>query len=97
MEFHQEQPQNDDTPNKTLETAADDLSPLSSPPVPAPQQPSDGGGGVEDPRNAKPSSSEISDLEKKQRRAERFGMSVQLSEEEKRSSRAERWAFPIFF
>ncbi|XP_010253437.1 PREDICTED: protein MODIFIER OF SNC1 11 isoform X2 [Nelumbo nucifera] len=33
----------------------------------------------------------VSDLQKKIRRAERFGMPVQLSEEEKRSSRAERF------
>ncbi|XP_042477100.1 protein MODIFIER OF SNC1 11-like isoform X2 [Macadamia integrifolia] len=33
----------------------------------------------------------VSDLQKKIRRAERFGMSVQLSEEEKRNSRAERF------
>lgn len=32
----------------------------------------------------------VSDIQKKIRRAERFGMSVQLSEEEKRNSRAER-------
>lgn len=31
------------------------------------------------------------DLEKKMRRAERFGTAVVMSEEEKRSSRAERW------
>ncbi|XP_043709075.1 protein MODIFIER OF SNC1 11 isoform X2 [Telopea speciosissima] len=33
----------------------------------------------------------VSDLDKKMRRAERFGVSVQLSEEEKRNSRAERF------
>lgn len=33
------------------------------------------------------------DLEKKLRRAERFGMAVQLSEEEKRSARAHRFDF----
>lgn len=32
----------------------------------------------------------VTDIQKKMRRAERFGMSVQLSEEEKRNSRAER-------
>ncbi|POO02468.1 Protein MODIFIER OF SNC1 [Trema orientale] len=33
----------------------------------------------------------VSDIEKKIRRAERFGISVQLTEEEKRNSRAERF------
>lgn len=33
------------------------------------------------------------DLEKKMRRAERFGTQVVMSEEEKRSSRAERYLF----
>ncbi|XP_059667747.1 protein MODIFIER OF SNC1 11-like [Cornus florida] len=33
----------------------------------------------------------VSDMQKKIRRAERFGMAVQLSEEEKRNSRAERF------
>ncbi|XP_057983095.1 protein MODIFIER OF SNC1 11 [Malania oleifera] len=37
------------------------------------------------------SSAPVSDMQKKIRRAERFGMTVQLSEEEKRSSRAERF------
>lgn len=32
----------------------------------------------------------VSDVQRKMRRAERFGISVQLSEEEKRNSRAER-------
>ena len=32
----------------------------------------------------------LSDIQKKMRRAERFGISVQLSEKEKRNSRAER-------
>ncbi|XP_074591899.1 uncharacterized protein LOC141847729 isoform X2 [Curcuma longa] len=36
-------------------------------------------------------SSPVTDLEKKLRRAERFGMQVVLSEEEKRNSRAERF------
>ncbi|GLT79293.1 hypothetical protein SLA2020_507860 [Shorea laevis] len=35
-------------------------------------------------------STPVSDIQKKIRRAERFGMPVQLSEEEKRNSRAER-------
>ncbi|OVA18217.1 hypothetical protein BVC80_1835g646 [Macleaya cordata] len=36
-------------------------------------------------------SAPVTDLQKKMRRAERFGMAVQLSEEEKRNSRAERF------
>lgn len=42
----------------------------------------------------------VSDIEKKMRRAERFGISVQLTEEEKRNSRAERcsrYYFVFFF
>ena len=35
----------------------------------------------------------VSDIEKKMRRAERFGISVQLTEKEKRDSRAERYCF----
>ncbi|KAL2229429.1 UNVERIFIED_CONTAM: hypothetical protein Sindi_1922600 [Sesamum indicum] len=35
----------------------------------------------------------VSDIEKKMKRAERFGMPLQLSEEEKRNSRAERYGF----
>lgn len=34
----------------------------------------------------------VTDIQKKMRRAERFGLSVQLSEEEKRNSRAERYS-----
>lgn len=37
----------------------------------------------------------VTDIQKKIRRAERFGMPVQLSEEEKRNSRAERYL--LFF
>ncbi|KAK6942873.1 hypothetical protein RJ641_028250 [Dillenia turbinata] len=37
----------------------------------------------------------FSDTQKKIRRAERFGMPVQLSEEEKRNSRADRFGTPI--
>ena len=40
----------------------------------------------------------LSDVEKKIRRAERFGISVQLSEQEKRNSRAQRYnLFPLHF
>lgn len=44
-----------------------------------------------DPGNDAP----LSDVQKKIRRAERFGISVQLSEKEKRNSRAERSNPPI--
>lgn len=44
------------------------------------------------------SSAPASDIEKKIRRAERFGISVQLTEEEKRNSRAERYLIvPVNF
>lgn len=42
----------------------------------------DGGGGGKD-----------TDIQKKMKRAERFGTTVQLSEEEKRNTRAERYFF----
>lgn len=35
----------------------------------------------------------VTDIQKKMKRAERFGMPVNLSEEEKRNSRAERYIF----
>uniref|UniRef100_A0A7N0UVB8 THO1-MOS11 C-terminal domain-containing protein n=1 Tax=Kalanchoe fedtschenkoi TaxID=63787 RepID=A0A7N0UVB8_KALFE len=43
-------------------------------------------------RDSEPTSNEpVTDVQKKMKRAERFGMPVQLSEEEKRTSRAERF------
>ncbi|KAJ8747081.1 hypothetical protein K2173_014488 [Erythroxylum novogranatense] len=45
----------------------------------------------EDPKTGKATAALVSDTEKKIRRAERFGITVQLSEQEKRSSRAERF------
>lgn len=35
----------------------------------------------------------VTDIEKKMKRAERFGVAVHLSEKEKRNSRAERYSF----
>ncbi|KAJ6839697.1 protein MODIFIER OF SNC1 11-like [Iris pallida] len=61
-----------------------------------------GGDGAEDPREAKPPSipseensappaAPATNLKKKARQAERFGLPIQLSEQEKRNSRAERF------
>lgn len=60
------------------------------------------GGGDGDEKKGSPSAadvktsdvdggSEATDIQKKMKRAERFGMPVHLSEEEKRNSRAERY------
>lgn len=60
------------------------------------------GGGDSDEKNGSPASADVktsdvdgggeaTDIQKKMKRAERFGMPVHLSEEEKRNSRAERY------
>ena len=46
--------------------------------------------GAENPSAAAAAGAAATDLEKKMRRAERFGTQVVMSEDEKRSSRAER-------
>ncbi|XP_038972867.1 protein MODIFIER OF SNC1 11-like isoform X3 [Phoenix dactylifera] len=86
---------------KTLESEAVTPPPTAGGPEtpPAPLLPPAAGeeGGAE-PSSAQttttsgpPAPPPATDLEKKLRRAERFGMSVQLSEEEKRSARAQRF------
>ena len=50
--------------------------------------------GPKDSENSK-STAPVTDIEKKIRRAERFGITVQLSEQEKRNTRAER--YKIYF
>lgn len=72
----------------------------------AQQSPSSGGGGgadetkgisdaVEVKTNEGDESGAVTDIQKKMKRAERFGVAVQLSEKEKRNSRAERYS--IFY
>lgn len=51
-------------------------------------------GPKKDSENSK-STAPVTDIEKKIRRAERFGITVQLSEQEKRNTRAER--YKIYF
>ncbi|KAG6744067.1 hypothetical protein POTOM_052776 [Populus tomentosa] len=53
-------------------------------------------GPKKDSENSK-SAAPVTDIEKKIRRAERFGITVQLSEQEKRNSRAERYKICFFF
>ncbi|ONK61859.1 uncharacterized protein A4U43_C08F34320 [Asparagus officinalis] len=93
MESHQEPLI--ETLDKTLEPSKESSSPTPSPSLPPQAEQTarrrGDGGGSEEPTDAKPAASEICDIEKKQRRAERFGVPFQLSEEEKRSSRAERF------
>ncbi|GER43490.1 SAP domain-containing ribonucleoprotein [Striga asiatica] len=52
------------------------------------QTPASFGGGVDE---SKGESAAVTDIQKKMKRAERFGMPVQMTEEEKRSSRSERF------
>ncbi|XP_077216930.1 uncharacterized protein LOC143851399 [Tasmannia lanceolata] len=92
-----------EVPNKTLEkpnpnlTERLDTSPSSLPTLPSLEEPQKEC--EEEPKeNKSPTpdaemspSPPVSDLQKKFRRAERFGMPVQLSEEEKRNSRSERF------
>lgn len=71
-------------------------SAVTEPPKKSP--PSDGGAKEQaklDPPVADGGSKET-DIQKKMKRAERFGTTVQLSEEEKRSTRAERYFCCMF-
>lgn len=87
-------------PNSTPSTTEDphcSAAPIASP--------THGGSGDDKPREENPktgaaakntdSSTEgaVTDIQKKLKRAERFGMPVQLSEQEKRNTRAERYFF----
>lgn len=103
MESQKRETDNESGNAKTLDSEAMTPPPTAehpeNPPAPSllPASGEDGG--------AEPSSAETTttsgalatvpttDLEKKHRRAERFGMPVQLSEEEKRSARAQRYDF----
>lgn len=82
-----------ENPNKTLDPTVPkpDLDP-SLEPTPPPTADKDAGESKETPAPAEPGNdAPLSDIQKKVRRAERFGISVQLSEKEKRNSRAERF------
>ncbi|KAK7284254.1 hypothetical protein RJT34_18997 [Clitoria ternatea] len=73
-----------ENPNKTLDPAAPNPD---ADPIPAAKDPD-----AADSKTTPPDSdAPLSDVQKKMRRAERFGISVQLSEKEKRNSRAERF------
>ncbi|CAA0842886.1 Protein MODIFIER OF SNC1 11 [Striga hermonthica] len=65
---------------------------VSKPPAdgdaPSKQTPASFGGGVDE---SKGGSAADTDIQKKMKRAERFGMPVRMTEEEKRSSRSERF------
>lgn len=83
-----------ENPSQTLEPT---ISSSAQTPASVPPSSTDGGSskeGDESKCSGKPSAGDdgapVSDVQRKMRRAERFGISVQLSEEEKRNSRAER-------
>lgn len=76
-----------ENPNKTLDPTEPD-------PIPATEDDAAADTKDSDAKTSPPPDSgndaPLSDIQKKMRRAERFGISVQLSEKEKRNSRAER-------
>lgn len=87
--------QNPENPTKTLDETSDPNSAAETVPPPDSAHdstispPSDGAKeGIK--ATAGDDSCQGNDIQKKMKRAERFGMSVQLTEEEKRNSRAER-------
>ncbi|EXB23428.1 hypothetical protein L484_005717 [Morus notabilis] len=93
-----------ENPTIALDPAAPPTAKLQDPKTDAssaaPPSPSDSVSGkeaegasksAEVPTAASAAVATVSDIEKKMRRAERFGISVQLTEEEKRNSRAERF------
>ncbi|KAJ8570805.1 hypothetical protein K7X08_037777 [Anisodus acutangulus] len=75
-------PQNPENPIKTLDQPPSDPNPMAETVSPPDSAPTSGG-----------SKEEIKEgnVQKKMKRAERFGMAVQLSEEDKRNARAERF------
>ncbi|KAG5582603.1 hypothetical protein H5410_053230 [Solanum commersonii] len=88
--------QNPENHMKTLDEpsdpkpAAESVSPPDSAPD-SPKSPPSDGAKEEIKAAGGDDSCQGNDIQKKMKRAERFGMPVQLSEEEKRSSRAERF------
>ncbi|CAI9098109.1 OLC1v1034693C1 [Oldenlandia corymbosa var. corymbosa] len=87
------EPQSSDAATPTIQPAggnpvtANESSSKPSSTVPAPQDGGDKNSGDTEGSGGGP----VTDTEKKIRRAERFGVAVQLSEQEKRNSRAERF------
>ncbi|XP_022977777.1 protein MODIFIER OF SNC1 11-like [Cucurbita maxima] len=84
-----------ENPSQTLDPT---ISSSAQPPVSVPLSSTDGGSSKEmdeskgsDKTSVEGDGEPVSDVQRKMRRAERFGISVQLSEEEKRNSRAERF------
>lgn len=88
--------QNPDNHMKTLDEpsdpkpSAESVSPPDSAPD-SPKSPPTDGAKEEIKAAGGDDSCQGNDIQKKMKRAERFGMPVKLSEEEKRSSRAERY------
>lgn len=83
-----------ENPSQTLDPT---ISSSNNPPTAVQPSSTDGGSSkeMEESKGSGKASLEgdgapVSDTQRKMRRAERFGISVQLSEEEKRNSRAER-------
>lgn len=83
-----------ENPNQALDPA---ISSSAQPPASIPPSSTDGGLSKErdEPKGSdkvlvEGDGASVSDIQRKMRRAERFGISVQLSEEEKRNTRAER-------
>ncbi|RVW98849.1 Protein modifier of SNC1 11 [Vitis vinifera] len=88
----------EDAPNTTIPLSPTD-NPVSNVSSKEPDESKVGGSaGAADPVASSPTNTAtVSDIQKKIRRAERFGMPVQLSEEEKRNSRAERYMMIDFY
>ncbi|KAJ9694609.1 hypothetical protein PVL29_010202 [Vitis rotundifolia] len=82
----------EDPPNTTTPLSSTD-NPVSNVSSKEPDESKVGGSaGTASPVASSPTNTAtVSDIQKKMRRAERFGMPIQLSEEEKRNSRAERF------
>ncbi|XP_060201666.1 protein MODIFIER OF SNC1 11-like [Lycium barbarum] len=84
-------PQIPENPIKTLVQSPDPTpTPVSEPPL-NDSPPSDGAKDQPEKAAADGGGGKDSDIQKKMKRAERFGMTVQLSEQEKRNTRAERF------
>ncbi|KAL3531878.1 hypothetical protein ACH5RR_005399 [Cinchona calisaya] len=77
-----------ESPKESFPNSEDSHSVTTNPPT-TPPLPSSGGG--DETKGEVDAGGAVTDIQKKIRRAERFGMPVQLSEEEKRNSRAERF------
>ncbi|XP_052119433.1 protein MODIFIER OF SNC1 11 [Arachis duranensis] len=93
-------PQQDQNPNKTLDPAPATAHSDADPSVPPPSADNNNTTAPDSKDAPLPSDAAndapLSDIQKKIRRAERFGISVQLSEKEKRNSRAESFNYCRF-